>query len=138
MALTAFVVGAVVIFILIIEACTPEGPKTYIPRKQRPPPQESVAQSILRSFSSTHGQAREDDPQHESPKELPTSETMDLRPTHEAEETSTCIARPGHQHDLNLVQPRGLHSSFSQAIRLRFARPDAGRRGISLHHKLRG
>ena len=37
MALTAFIVGAVVIFILIIEACTPEGPKTYIPRKQRPP-----------------------------------------------------------------------------------------------------
>ena len=67
-----------------------------------------------------------------------TRKAKDLRQTHKTEETAPSIPHPGHQHDLNLVQPRGLHSSSSQAIRLRFARPDAGRWGIGLHHQLQG
>ena len=37
LALAAFSIGAVVILIIIIEAYAPEGPKTYVRKKQRPP-----------------------------------------------------------------------------------------------------
>ena len=37
LALAAFVISAAVILLIIIEAYAPEGPKTYVPKKQWPP-----------------------------------------------------------------------------------------------------
>ena len=47
---TVAVSAVLLLIIIIIEAYAPEGPKEYIPKKQTPPPRESVDQSIRHRF----------------------------------------------------------------------------------------
>ena len=101
-------------------------------------PQESVDQIFLSSFQPFFCGLGKDDHAHQSQMTIHPTEAENLRQVHKTEETAPSITHPSHQHDHNLVQPRGLHSSSSQAIRLRFARPDARRWGIGLHHQLQG
>ena len=89
----------------------------------------------LQSFSRWGG---EDDHEHQDPSMIPATSTKDLWQTHQTEEAALSCVYPGHQYDVNLVQPMASPSRPPKTIRLGFLQTDAGRRGIRLHHELQG
>ena len=91
LALHTFGVSAILLLLIIIEVYAPEGPKEYIPKKQRPPKSLWIKAFYTAFNRFTDGLDKMIMNIKVRP---PTTKTKDLWQTYKAEETASSIPYP--------------------------------------------